>query len=131
MRVAIKKIEGVDDVKVSLNQGLAEVTFKPKNHATLEQVREVVRRNGFTPRGADVKVAGRLVQHEGKPALAVTESDAVYLLAEDPEAKGKLSEFVRIAKDQTVVVSGRAPDTNPQEKAPPTLQLRDFTAVNR
>ena len=88
MRVAIKKVEGVDTVKVSLNEGYAEVSFKPGSRATLEQIRDIVRRNGFTPRGAEVRIAGQLVQHEGKLALAVSGSDAVYLLAEDRPSRG-------------------------------------------
>lgn len=132
MSVALKKIEGVDTVKVSLNQGLAEVTFKPGTRATVEQVREVVRRNGFTPKVADIRVVGQLVQHGGKPALAVSGTDAVYLLADHPQAAGKIEELQRAARDQPVLVSGHVPESAAAKTGTPlTLQVREFTLAAR
>lgn len=129
MSVAIKKVEGVESVKVSLNQGLATVTLKPGNRTTLDQVREIVRRNGFTPKGADVRVAGRLTERGGKAALAVSGLDLVYLLADHPEAKVKVSELQRAAKDQAVLVMGSVPEraANLGPNEPDLLQLREFT----
>jgi copper chaperone CopZ len=129
--VAIKKIEGVDTVKVSLNQGLAEITFKPGNRATLEQVREIVRRNGFTPKAADIRVAGTIVRHAGKPALAVTGTDIVYRLAEHPDAKGRVTELNRSAGDQAVVVAGQVPESTPGTEGPLALQVREFSLPAR
>ncbi|HUG95143.1 MAG TPA: heavy-metal-associated domain-containing protein [Pleomorphomonadaceae bacterium] len=131
VRVAIKKVQGVDNVDVSLNHGLAEVTFKPGNRATVEQVREIVRRNGFTPKGAEVRVAGRVARQDGRSVLAVTGTDVVYTLAEHPEAKGKLSELEQSAKDQPAVVSGYVPESQPNAEAPFTLQVREFTLSPR
>ena len=131
VRVAIKKVEGVDKVDVSLNQGLAEVTFKPGNRATVEQVREIVRRNGFTPKAAEVRVDGHVVQQDGKPSLAVTGADVVYMLAEHAEAKGKLAALQQTAKDQVVTVSGHVPESQPKAPTPMTLQVRDFTVTPR
>lgn len=43
--LAVKKLDGVDSVAVSLNEGLAIVRFRPVNRISLEEVREVIRAN--------------------------------------------------------------------------------------
>ena len=68
MSVALKKVNGVQDVKVSLNEGSAVIKLKDGNKVDVEQIREIIRKNGFTPKGAEVKVAGKVVERDGKPA---------------------------------------------------------------
>ena len=120
MSVALKKIEGVDDAQVSLNQGRADLKLKRGNRATLEQVREAIRKNGFTPKGADVVVSGMLALSEGQLALRVTGSDALYVLWDAPAATGKVAELGKEALGRTVtevVVEGHAPERAPQSAA--------------
>lgn len=47
---SLKKMQGVKGVKVSLNQGTATVELKPGNKVTVEDIKKVVRKNGFTPK---------------------------------------------------------------------------------
>jgi hypothetical protein len=63
--VATKDLEGVTASKVSLNRGLLILELARGNKITLEQLREIVRRNGFTPREARVAVRGRLERANG------------------------------------------------------------------
>jgi copper chaperone CopZ len=115
--VAIKKIEGVSSVQVSLNEGVADIVLKPRNKVTVEAVREVVRRNGFTPKDAQVQVAGQVVERGGKPALEVSEADVVYPLL--PVAAGP-----GLPKDATgkkVTVAGRIPEPGKQKDAEPLV----------
>lgn len=133
MSVAIRKLEGVGSVDVSLNQGYADVTLKPGNRVEPERIRQVVRDNGFTPKGADARVAGKVIERGGKPALAVTGLDLVYVLAEHPDAKRRLAELEKAAMGRDVVVSGHLPETAPEPAptAPRTLQVRDFVLEGR
>lgn len=126
MSVAIRKIEGVASVDVSLNGGFAEVKLKPGNRIDPERIRQVARDNGFTPKGADVKVAGRIVERSGKLALEVSGlDDVVYLLVEHSEAKDKLAEAHRAA-GKAVVVTGHLSETAMASKpdAPRSLEVR-------
>lgn len=127
MSVAIRKLEGVESVEVSLNEGTADVILKPGNQLDPERIRQVARDNGFTPKGSDVRVAGRVVERGGRPALAVTGLHSVYLLEGVSETKGRLDELTK-AMGKEVVVSGHLPETAPQTAttAPRELQLRDF-----
>ena len=81
MSVALQKIEGVENVDVSLNEGSATIKLKSHNKVTVEQVREVIRKNGFTPKDTRVRVAGKLIERNGKPALEVSGLDQVLLLS--------------------------------------------------
>jgi hypothetical protein len=78
--VAFRKVEGVEDVKVSLNEGTVALELKPGNRVTVDRVREIIRKNGFTPKDATVKMAGKVIERNGKPALEVTGLDLVLLL---------------------------------------------------
>ena len=93
MSVAIKKVNGVDSVKVSLNEGVADIKLKDGNKVTVEQIRGIIRKNGFTPKESQARVAGNVVERNGQPALAVTGLDQVYLLADAPDAKGKVEQL--------------------------------------
>jgi len=127
--VAIQKIEGVESVEVSLNEGTAEVTLKPGNHVDPERIRQVTRDNGFTPKGAFVRVAGRLIEREGKPALAVTGLDLVYGLTELPEARGRLAALEKVVMGKEVLVIGRLPESEArQANEPRVLEVRELVA---
>ena len=58
--VAVKKIDGVESVEVTLNRGHAEIKLKPGNRVRIEQIWEAVRKQGLTPKEARVVVRGRL-----------------------------------------------------------------------
>lgn len=133
MSVAIRKIEGVASVDVSLNGGFADVKLKAGNRVDPERIRQVARDNGFTPKGADVKVAGQIVERSGKLALEVSGLDEiVYLLVEHSEAKDKLAEAHKAA-GKAVVVTGHLPETAiaPKPDAPRSLEIRHMTLETR
>jgi copper chaperone CopZ len=69
VRVAVRNLPGVDSVRVSLNEGYADVRFEPGSTVTVEQVREAIRKNGFTPREAQVRVRGRVTARGGDLVL--------------------------------------------------------------
>jgi copper chaperone CopZ len=114
--VAIKKVEGVQKVEVSLNDGAADIQLKPGNKLTVDQLREIVRKNGFTAKDAVVTVAGKLIERNGKPALHVTGPDLVLLL----EGKGFPE---RIGANVTLV--GRLAETSEAANAPATLVVSE------
>ena len=60
VRGALRKVAGVESVEVSLNKGLATVKLKAGNTVEPQQLWEVVRKNGFTPKEARVVVRGAI-----------------------------------------------------------------------
>jgi hypothetical protein len=81
VRVAVRKLDGVESVDVSLERGSAAIALRPGNRITLSQLRQIIRNNGFTAKEATVTVVGTLTERGGTPALSVTGTDIVCLLA--------------------------------------------------
>ena len=60
VRTGLLKIEGVQKVDVSLEKGSTHIEFKPDNKVLLTQIENAVRRNGFSPKGGNVELRGRI-----------------------------------------------------------------------
>jgi len=71
IELGLKKLPGVTHVRVSLNEGQADVTLAADSSTTLERIRKVIRDNGFTPKAARVTVIGTLVHTEDGMWLVV------------------------------------------------------------
>ena len=58
-------------MEVSLEKGLAKVAMKPDNKVTLTQLQNVVKKNGFAPKSAHVKLNGRFQNNQ----VVITKSE--------------------------------------------------------
>jgi hypothetical protein len=85
VRVAVRKLSGVESVNVSLERASAEIQLRPGNTITLDQLRTIIKNNGFTPKEATVSVVGKLIERSGQPALEVTGTNTVLLIVADPK----------------------------------------------
>lgn len=126
VRVAVQEIPGVESVDVSLNRGLAVIRLARENRVSVEQLRDAIRDNGFTPKGAEVRVAGKVVERDGRPALAIPGQEIPFLLADHPDGEGKTEELLRVAGDGTVLVEGRVSAGKSTVERPPVLEIRAF-----
>ena len=66
MRVAVQKIEGVESVDVSLEKGSADIRLKPGNRVTMTQLRQVIRKNGYPTKDAQIEARGKVVERNGE-----------------------------------------------------------------
>jgi copper chaperone CopZ len=82
VRVSVKAINGVDAVDVNLGKGLATVSMKPGNSATLKQMHEAIAKNGFTMKQTELVVRGEIEKAAGKFRLKVSGSSDVLDIAE-------------------------------------------------
>ncbi len=127
MSVALRKIDGVDTVTVSLNDGVADIRLKPGNTVDPEAVRKIVRDNGFTPKAADVRVIGQITRADRKWMLSVTGPAIDYELREDPEASGKLDELEQRTAAE-VTLNGRLPESR-VEPTPDFPRILDVLGI--
>jgi hypothetical protein len=58
MRVAMQKVDGITNVRVSLNEGLTILDPKPGNTVTLAKMRQIIKSNGFVSKEANVLARG-------------------------------------------------------------------------
>jgi len=121
------KIDGVEAAEVSLNRGVAIVRFRPDNRVTVERVRAAIRSNGFTPKAADVRVRGRVIEQDGELALFVPGQDRVYRLVGRPQAATVLLR-VREAVGKTVVIEGSVPEARKGGRPIEVIELRSYAA---
>jgi copper chaperone CopZ len=119
VRVAIEKVEGVREVEVTLADGQARIELEPGNRVTVEQIRSLVRDQGFTPKQARLRVRGRIAVSDGEPRLAVTGLDRKYALLAPAGAQGRMAELRRLA-GREVEVEAELPEAA-AEGSPPAL----------
>jgi copper chaperone CopZ len=119
VRVAVEKIQGVEEVSVSLNNGVAVVRLAPDNRVTVAQLRRVIREKGFTPRDAEVRVAGRL-EARGNALVLVLPDVAAYTLRTDQTFRAELQSYL----GTEVAVEGRVPEDGEGNVTPMILEAK-------
>lgn len=127
MRVAVKKLDGVDSVDVSLNQGLAVIWFRPDNRITLEQVREAIRNNGFTPKDAELRVRGRVREDQGGLALELPGQRTRFRLEAHPSLPDMNQRLRAALLGPSVQLEGTIPAMGKQRPGSETIQVREIS----
>ena len=61
----MRKVEGVENVTVSLKDGLTILELKPGNGVTLENLRRIIKNNGFVSRDAIIVAKGNVAGANG------------------------------------------------------------------
>jgi hypothetical protein len=105
VRVAMKKVKGIDKVRVSLNDGLTILDFKPENTVTLSDLRQVIKNNGFVSNEAQITARGRVSSVNGQAMFEVAGTGERFMLA------GKT-----LQPDQLMEVAGRVDLTKPNPR---------------
>jgi copper chaperone CopZ len=109
VRVAIRKLPGVESVDVSLARAMTDVRLKANNTVTLSQLRRVIKSGGFNAREATVTAVGRLIDQGGKPAVDVSIINTVWLVVPDSTRQSAYEEVVRrveSGKSQGIEITG-------------------------
>jgi copper chaperone CopZ len=96
--VAVRKVEGVESIDVSLEKAVADIRLKPGNRVTLAQLRAAIKKNGYATRDADVEARGKIVLSNGTAMLDLVNGSTIPLDRAPKEG----------ATDQIVQISGVA-----------------------
>jgi hypothetical protein len=121
VRVSLKSVSGVDSVEVSLAKGLASVSMKPGNTATLKQLQQAISKNGFTMKDSPATVLGAVFVANGKTQLRVSGSNELLTLV--PESQS--SSDVTPLSGKSVLVEGTIPEAT-KGKVPDTIRYRSI-----
>ncbi len=114
---------------VSLNEGMTTVQLAPSNQVRIEQIREVIRSNGFTPKEADVRVAGVLMQRGDSLGLAVPGAEELFVLQDYPGVSGQLSALRQLRPNERITITGQVPASEGRSaKTSRVLLVRSFVA---
>ena len=118
----------MDSVRVSLNEGFARIAFAAGNRVTVEQVREAIRRNGFSPRESRVRVRGRLVRSGDSLALAVPGTAMRFPLV---VPAGLRAELASVADDAHLIVDGTVAEGDRRTGNTAPLRMAQFRIEQR
>jgi hypothetical protein len=128
VRVVVGKIEGVQSVKVSLKEGVATIQLAPGNRVTLAKIRDAIRKNGFTAREAEVRVAGTIVHRGDTLTLVVPGTGDVFILQDAPNSSGMVAEVRQRGQGARVVLTGQVPAPGRRRSGgPERLLVRSLT----
>lgn len=126
----MKKIDGVAAATVSLKEGTVTLRFAPSNRATVGRIRETIRANGFSPKDADVRVAGRVTVRGDTMLLVLPEMGEMFLIEAAPGATQALGELRARFVGARVVITGTVPGSAKRDASrPQRLLVRSFVSA--
>lgn len=67
----LKKLDGLEKVQVSLNEGKAYLSLSSENNTTLREIQDNVKKNGFSARNAEIISFGELYKSGNEWILKV------------------------------------------------------------
>lgn len=122
VEASIKRLDGVQAVTMSLNNGTAEIRLAPDNRLTLERIRQLISDNGFTAKDARVKLTGTVREKDGKLVIE-TESGEVFALQSSAEAKNALEHLKKTKAGKSVTVVGLITEAKKTMSEPWNVQI--------
>ncbi|MFQ5824898.1 MAG: heavy-metal-associated domain-containing protein [bacterium] len=89
----LKSIEGVKDVKINVDKGVATLQSKKEESIGVEKLESVVKDAGFTPREITVTIVGKLGQSDVTPIFSTDGSEVKFILKENEQLQKLLSDL--------------------------------------
>ena len=97
MSVAIKKLDGVESIDVSLEKASADIKLKPDNKLTLAQIRRTIRSNGYPTKDAQIDAKGKFVERDGKPVFDLLNGSMLDLMEKPKDAPAAAVEITGVS----------------------------------
>ena len=94
MSAALKRLDGVESVEVSLKKGSVDIKLARDNALSLSRIRREIRSNGNETKDAHVTARGRFRHHEGTVVLDLLNGATMEL--DGSPAKGRADTVVEI-----------------------------------
>jgi copper chaperone CopZ len=96
--VALKKLEGVESVEVSLEKASADIRLKADNTLTLPQIRRIIRSNGYPTKDAQITARGIVIDRDGKPVFDLLNGSALALSDRPKDAPATAVEITGVSR---------------------------------
>lgn len=108
----MRKLPGVESVHVSLKSASTAIELRAGNVVTLDQVRDIIRKNGFKPGEAQITATGRLTEEKGRLSVDLAPARIVLVLEAAPGGGAALADARKQlgAGAATVEVTGTVRD---------------------
>ena len=122
----LKKIDGVGNVKINIDKGIAELKGKKGESIGVERLKDAVADAGFTPRQITAIVVGVVEEHGDFVVLKNIGSDFMFILKENEQLRELRSKLQNTGKQVRVegVLTYVAPEGH--DNHPYTLTIERF-----
>jgi len=97
--VAVKKLEGIDSVEVSLAKASAVITLRADNRITVPLIRRTIRNGGYPTRDARVTARGAFSERDGRSVLDLLNGSVIELVARPAGAPAQPVEVTGISRE--------------------------------
>lgn len=101
MSAAVKKLDGVESVEVSLEKGSVDIRLKADNKLTLPQLRRTIRSNGNETRDANIAGRGTIVDRDGTLVLDLLNGATIEVEPGPKAAPGGVVEVTGVSKERS------------------------------
>ena len=122
----LKRLEAVEDLKIFVNAGLAELTIKEGKSIDVDGIKKAVKDGGFTPREILITLKGKIEETDGQMILRVDKVSDVFILKNNEILKGIITS--EKAQDKIVTITGLVQEERIKGHGihPYVLEIRDF-----
>jgi len=96
---ALRRLEGVESVDVSIEKGSIDIKLKADNKVTLPQLRRTIRSNGNETRDAQISGRGRIIDRDGTPILDLLNGATMQLEARPETAPAGVVEVTGVSQE--------------------------------
>ncbi len=122
----LKRVEAVEDLKILVNAGLAELTIKEGKSIDIDGIKKAVKDGGFTPREILITLKGRIEEADGQMILRVDKVSDVFILKNNGILKDTITSGK--AQDKIVTITGLVQEERIKGHGihPYVLEIMDF-----
>lgn len=121
MEKKLKKLDGIQDLKIYVDKGVATLAFKQGTRIDLDDIRARIRKGGFTPTKIHATLTGLLEKTGDHWLLKLAGSDQVWRL----EAFSQKKTWTTILKQGLrVIVTGELISSPEKTKGPSQMLVR-------
>lgn len=124
----LKRVEAVEDLKILVNAGLAELTIKEGKSIDIDGIKKAVKDGGFTPREILITLKGRIEEADGQLILRVDKVSEVFILKHNEMLKEIIASEMAQDKEKIVTITGLVQEEKIEGHGlhPYTLEIKDF-----
>lgn len=122
----LKRVEGVEDLKLRIDTGMAEFKIKEGKSIDVDGIKKAVKDGGFTPREMLVTLNGRIEEASGRMILRIDDVSESFILKDNEMLKDIITS--EKAQDKIVTVTGLVQEEGIKGHGlhPHVLEIRDF-----
>lgn len=124
----LKRVEGVEDLKLRIDTGLAEIEIEEGKLIDVDGIKKAVKDGGFTPREMLVTLNGRIEEASGRMILRIDDVSDSFILKDNEMLKDIITSEVFQDKEKIVTITGLVQEEKIDGHGlhPYVLEIKDF-----